>query len=99
MKRGLLLAAAVVAALAVTGVALAATYPFPPFDFAHPGSPHAALLSPASGDNDRPMLVIFGQFNDVPDTPGVDPASIATQFFGSGFGSVADSTGRAPSGS
>jgi M6 family metalloprotease-like protein len=36
------------------------------------------------------VLVVFGEFNDVAATPNVDAASIATQFFGSGFGSVAD---------
>lgn len=90
MSKTLTLAAVAVIALVAAVAASAATYPSPPFDFAHPGSPHTATLSPASGDNDRPMLVIFGEFNDVPSTPNVDAASIATQFFGSGFGSVAD---------
>jgi M6 family metalloprotease-like protein len=90
MRTILALVASAVALLAVAAVASAATYPSPPFNFAHPGTPHAPQLSVASGDNDRPVLVVFGQFNDVPDTPGVDAASIATMFFGSGFGSVAD---------
>jgi M6 family metalloprotease-like protein len=90
MKRTLATAAAAVATLVAAVAASAATYPSPPFDFAHPGALHAPLLSPASGDNDRPVLVVFGEFNDVPATPNVDAASIATQFFGSGFGSVAD---------
>jgi len=99
MRRRSVVAAAVVASLTVAGAALAATYPTTAFDFAHPGTPHAALLSPASGDNDRPMLVIFGRFNDVGDTPNVDAASIATQFFGGGSAASPTSTGRARSGS
>ena len=88
--KGILLVVATAAALTAATVAAAATYPSPPFDFAHPGSPHAALLSPASGNNDRPMLVVLGEFDDVAATANVDAGSIATQFFGGGFGSVSD---------
>lgn len=90
MRRSLALAALAGLTLVAAVAASAATYPSPPFNFAHPGSPHSANLNPASGDNDRPMLVIFGEFNDVPSTPNVDAASIATQFFGGGYGSLAD---------
>jgi M6 family metalloprotease-like protein len=90
MRRILALVGASVTALILALAASAATYPSPPFNFAHPGTPHSGNLSPTGGDNDRPMLVVFGQFNDVASTPNVDAASIATQFFGGGFGSVAD---------
>jgi len=90
MKGILLVIASIVAALAAATAASGATYPAPSFNFAHPGSPHATLLTPASGTNDRPMLVVFGEFNDVAATANVDAASIATQFFGNGFGSAAD---------
>ncbi len=90
VKRILLVVASTVVVLAAAPAASAATYPSPAFDFAHPGSPHAGLLTSASGTNDRPMLVVFGEFNDVAATANVDAGSIATQFFGTGFGSAAE---------
>jgi M6 family metalloprotease-like protein len=92
--RPLLLALGVAAVVAAA--AGAATYPNPPFDFAHPGALHADpdpgspdLLSPASGNDDRALLVVLGRFTDVPDPPGVSAASIQQLFFG-GFPSVTD---------
>ena len=91
--------APLIAALSLTlvGSALAA-YPSPPFNFAHPGSPHDALYSPTGGNTDRPMLVIYAQFNDVPFPSGIDADDMANRFFGP-FPSVAgymadDSYGR-----
>jgi M6 family metalloprotease-like protein len=68
--------------------AAAATYPSPPFDFAHPGTPHEPRMTPAGGDNDRPMLVVYGRFSaNGPDTPGVTATTISQMFFG-GYPSV-----------
>lgn len=89
----LLLAFAAAAALGAVGTASAADYPSPPPDFAHPGSPHSSLYSPKGGKTDRPMLVIYAQFDDLTfaDTspPGLDAAYMADRFFGP-FPSVAD---------
>jgi len=73
-------------------------YPSPPPDFAHPGSPHDPLYSPTGGDRDRPVLVIYAQFNDVTFPSAFDAAAVANRFFGP-FPSVAnyyanDSFGR-----
>ena len=84
-----------IAALLATAAG-AATYPIPPFNFAHPGTPHPdddpvgdPLLSTASGDDDRPLVVVLGRFSDVTDPAGATSASIQTMFFG-GFPSVTD---------
>lgn len=92
-RRGAFVASSIALAVAFgnpSAAAAASPYPATLPDFAHPGTPHAGLLTPASGDNDRSMLVVFGEFNDVAATPNVDAASIATQFFANSFGSVAD---------
>ena len=84
-----------IAALLATAAG-AATYPIPPFNFAHPGTPHPdddpvgdPLLSTASGDDDRPLVVVLGRGSDVTDPAGATSASIQTMFFG-GFASVTD---------
>ena len=92
-RRGALVATSIALAVAVgspSAAAAASPYPSTLPDFTHPSTPHSGQLSPTGGDDDRPMLVVYGQFNDVASTPNVDAASIATQFFGNGFGSVAD---------
>ena len=83
-----------VAALAFSAPAVAATYPSPAFNFAHPGSPHgsccgAGLYSPTGGDLDRPMLVIYASFTDTPFPAAMPVATAAARFFG-GFPSVRD---------
>ena len=83
-----------VAALAFSAPAMAATYPSPAFNFAHPGSPHgsccgAGLYSPTGGDLDRPMLVIYASFTDTPFPAAMPVATAAARFFG-GFPSVRD---------
>ncbi len=92
--RALAVALGLAAFLAVA--AGAATYPSPPFDFAHPGALHAdpdpgtdALLSPASGNDDRALLVVLGRFSDVTDPAGATAASVQQLFFG-GFPSATD---------
>lgn len=92
--RRLLVAQVAAAVFAFTGTAVAATYPSPPFDFAHPGSLHPSastggLFSPAGGNLDRPMLVIYAQFTDTPFPAGMNAAAAATRFFGP-FPSVRD---------
>jgi len=84
---------AVVAATATVLFALmagsaAAQYPSPLPDFAHPGAPHSPLMSTTSGNNDRPLLVIVADFDDV--TEQMTAAQAQARFFGSGFGSVAN---------
>ncbi len=71
------------------GAVLAAGYPSPLPDFEHPGSPHNSLYSAAGGNTDRPMLVIYVQFNDVTYPTGIDSAFVANRFFGP-FPSVVD---------
>lgn len=85
--------AAAVVLLATPGTALAADYPSPPPDFAHPGSPHSPLYSFTGGRTDRPMLVIYAEFDDLTfghtSPPGLDAAYTADRYFGP-FPSVAD---------
>ena len=82
------------AALTLSAAAVAATYPSPAFNFAHPGSPHAScctpgLYSPTGGNLDRPMLVIYASFTDTPFPAGCPRRPLASRFFG-GFPSVRD---------
>jgi M6 family metalloprotease-like protein len=85
--------AAAVVLLVTPGAALAADYPSPPPDFAHPGTPHSPLYSSTGGRTDRPMLVIYAEFNDLTfghtSPPGLDAAYTADRYFGP-FPSVAD---------
>jgi M6 family metalloprotease-like protein len=83
-----------VAALALSAPAVAATYPSPAFDFAHPGSPHpsastAGLYSPTGGNLNRPMLVVYASFTDTPFPAAMPVSTAASRFFG-GFPSVRD---------
>ncbi len=88
-----LAAAAAVVVFATPGTAVAVAYPSPPPDFAHPGSPHSPLYSLTGGRTDRPMLVIYAEFDDLTfnhtSPPGLDGAYMADRFFGP-FPSVAD---------
>ncbi len=59
-----------------------AAYPTTPRDFAHPGTPHDPRLSPASGANDRPLLVIVSLFSDQAVIDESDRADVDAQFFG-----------------
>jgi len=81
-------AATATALFALSAGSAAAQYPNPVPDFSHPGAPHSALMSPANGDDDRPLLVIIADFSDV--TEGMTAAQAQTRFFGAGFGSVAN---------
>jgi M6 family metalloprotease-like protein len=65
-------------------------YPATPPDFTQPDPRHGQLMTPTSGDNDRPVLVLDISFTDAPAPPGKDAAFFSNLFFGSGFGSVAD---------
>ena len=64
-------------------------YPSPLPDFAHPSSLHDPLYSPASGNLDRRVLIIYLSFNDRPPLPGQDANWVTQQFFGTGFPSAA----------
>lgn len=79
--------------LTVAATAVAAEYPATPPDFAHPSHPHSPLYSVDGGTTNRPMLVIYAEFNDLTfaDTSpaGLDASYMADRFFGS-FPSVAD---------
>ncbi len=57
-------------------------YPNPLPDFAHPNSPHRPLLSPAGGDLDRPLLVIYVETTDLKFPMNKNAAFMATRFFG-----------------
>lgn len=81
-------AATTLVLLGLTAGTAAAQYPSPVPDFAHPGAPHSSLMSTTSGDDDRPLLVIVADFDDV--TERVTAAQAQTLFFGTGFGSIAD---------
>lgn len=72
---------ALVTTLVVTTVALAG-YPNPLPDFAHPNSPHFKLLSPYGGNLDRPVLVVYAEFNDRKFQQGQDAAWLAGRYFG-----------------
>lgn len=92
MRRVLVTMGVLALLVATAGPASAATYPDPLPDFAHPGTPHDPLLSPASGTDSRPLLVIVPDFTDYP-ASGPDPITTADavgRFFGAGFGSVGD---------
>lgn len=73
--------------------ARAAPYPSQLPDFAHPSDSHQPYFNFTGGRTDRPMLVIYAQFEDVTfadTTPsGLDAAYMADRFFGP-FPSVAD---------
>ncbi len=84
----LLLAFLVLAALPATPGAWGAAYPATPFDFAHPAAPHTPLLSPASGNDSRPLLVILAVYSDYQET--ITTAQARDRFFASSFGSVGD---------
>ncbi len=77
---------AVVVALLTLSTPASAAYPASLPDFSHPGTPHNPLLSPASGADSRPLLVIVADFSDV--TEGVSAAQAQTRYFGTAFGSV-----------
>lgn len=66
----------------------AAQYPSPPPDFAHPGMPHAPLMSPASGNDPRPLLVILAVYSNRAET--ITTAQARNRFFAQQFGSVSD---------
>lgn len=59
-----------------------ATYPSPTPDFAHPATPHASQLTPASGANSRPLLVIVTLLDDVDEATASNAATYAQTFFG-----------------
>lgn len=69
--------------------AASAQYPNPLPDFSHSSAPHDELYSPASGDRDRPLLVIYYNFTDRAYPAGVDAPAIANRAFG-GYPSVED---------
>ena len=73
-----LVAAAVVGAFAIA----AAGYPSPDHDFSHQGTPHAGLLSVASGTNDRPLLIVVTMFSDQNEPEATARATIDARFFG-----------------
>lgn len=60
-----------------------------PPDFAHRDDPHSERYSFDGASTDRPMLVLYPRFNDVPYPEGQDAAFWADRFFG-GFPSVSD---------
>ena len=72
---------------ALSGSALAATYPDPPPDFSHPGRTHYGepLFSRAGGQADRGILVIYIRWDDVDYPPAFDAATVSRRFFGTGF--------------
>ena len=84
--RSIVTAFAAALALVALSAPAAAQYPSPPPDFSHPATPHESRLSPASGADSRPLLVIVADFTDV--TERVTAAQAQTRFFGAAFGSV-----------
>lgn len=80
-------AAAPLAAAAVLAATASAQYPKPPPDFSHPGAaPHDPGMTPASGTDGRPLLVIRTVYTNVSEAP---TANAVTRYFGAGRGSVA----------
>ncbi len=77
---------AVVVALLVGSPPASAAYPSTLPDFSHSATPHSPLLSTASGNDPRPLLVIIATFSDQPNS--VTTATAQNEFFGAGFGSV-----------
>ncbi len=80
--------AVLVVVLALLALSTPASAQYPPSlpDFSHPAAPHDPRLSPASGTDSRPLLVIVADFSDV--TERVTAAQAQTRFFGVAFGSV-----------
>lgn len=70
---------------AMTASASVPPYPDPPPDFAHPDDPHHPMFSPVGGQTDRPMLVVYAEFNDLKfeDTfSDTDATDMHNRFFG-----------------
>ncbi len=74
--------ALIIGALLLPSAPAVAQYPDPPPDFVHGSEPLFPLFSPLGGNTDRPLLVLFVEFGDVPTPAGVDEAWIANRFFG-----------------
>jgi M6 family metalloprotease-like protein len=94
-----ILGAFIVALMVIGSVAAQSPYPDPPPAFTDPDEPLTEMFSPRGGQTDRPMLVIFAEFNDLsfddtgppPDHTGyseIDAAYLHDRFFGD-FPSVA----------
>ena len=77
-------------ALLIAGAGRAGPYPNPLPDFAHPNSPHRTLLSPAGGNLDRPMLIVYVETSDLKFPGNKDAAFMANRFFAGQFPSVAN---------
>ncbi|MGD9903363.1 MAG: hypothetical protein AB7U83_07815 [Vicinamibacterales bacterium] len=57
-------------------------------DFVHAHRPHKPLMNPVAGNEDRPILVIYIRWDDLDYPPGVDAATVASAFFGTGLPST-----------
>lgn len=57
-------------------------------DFVHADRPHKPLMNPVAGNEDRPILVIYIRWDDLDYPPGLDAASVASAFFGTGLPST-----------
>lgn len=88
---GILAAIGLTIALVAPASAVA-PYPDPPPEFADPDDPLANDFTPTGGQTDRPVLVVFAEFNDLSfddtDPSSIDAAYLHERFFG-GFPSVA----------
>ncbi|HEX9891706.1 MAG TPA: hypothetical protein VGB28_06545 [Actinomycetota bacterium] len=85
------LTTAVIVSVLISGGSAAAAPPYPDDlpDFAHRDDPHSERYSFTGGSTDRPMLVLYAEFNDVPYPAGQDAAFWEERFFGP-FPSVRD---------
>jgi M6 family metalloprotease-like protein len=93
VRGGVTVCAAVVVSLIAIGATPAATYPSPPHDFSHPGTPHdgfpfADFFNSTAGQEDRPLLVIYARWNDVGYPTAFDAQTVASRFFGTGLPST-----------
>jgi M6 family metalloprotease-like protein len=78
--------------MVIAPVAAQSPYPQTPPAFTDPDNPLSEMFSPRGGQTDRPMLVIFAEFEDLTfsdtDPSNIDAAYLHERFFG-GFPSVA----------
>jgi M6 family metalloprotease-like protein len=57
-------------------------------DFVHADRPHKPLMNPVAGNEDRPILVLYIRWDDLDYPAGVDAATVANAFFGTGLPST-----------
>ena len=72
---------------ALPAAASAGPYPSPTPNFARTGE---GLYNPTAASQDRPVLVIYVQYDDIPAPAGQDAAYVARRYFGPGFPNAVD---------